>query len=58
LESAKTHLKSSDIAPAEAVLNVLDLDFLIELEDVVGEVVDKKAVALHAKMRQYIKDNK
>jgi len=46
-----------NVPPAKALLDVIDLQFLVDMEDFVGAMVDKKQLALYKKMSQFVKDN-
>lgn len=57
LSAARAKLKLEDAATAKLVLEVLDVDFLLDVEDVVGSMLTEKEVAVYKKMKSFINEN-
>lgn len=57
LSSARTKLKDQDVTGAKSLLEVLDVDFILDVQDVIGVMLSEKEEAVYKKMRDFIKEN-
>eukprot|EP01122_Echinamoeba_exundans_P018088 TRINITY_DN99_c0_g1_i2.p1 TRINITY_DN99_c0_g1~~TRINITY_DN99_c0_g1_i2.p1 ORF type:complete len:337 (-),score=42.05 TRINITY_DN99_c0_g1_i2:709-1665(-) len=57
LATARTKLKQQDVASAKTVLEILDVDFILDVQDIIGTLLSDKEVGVYRKMKEFVKQN-
>jgi hypothetical protein len=57
LATARTKLKEQDTASAKMVLDILDVDFALDVQDIIGSLLSEKEIRVYRKMKEFVKQS-